>query len=315
MRERVYLSGPMTGYPEFNRAAFEIQSAWLRGSGRYDEVVDPITEDLRVYGSWELAKAADWKEHLARDVALVPTCQVIALMEGWEKSNGARLELEVALGFNLEVQLVLTSPGPSWAPFSLYTLTPREALARLREAQRAAELTDAVEVRVIQQGTLVSEEDYQLYDATGRFVPYDENPLRHTFETGGIKDNRGKAPIDLLPSKPLVAIAKILEFGARKYKPHNWRHGLPWADTYSSLQRHLLYWNDGEDLDPETGESHLAHAGCQLLFLLEYVLTGQGRETDNRFRLVQPEDRLDQMIAAIDSDGHDPVAHPTPEGA
>lgn len=114
-----------------------------------------------------------------------------------------------------------------------------------------------------------------------RFVPFEENPERHVYATGGIKDNRSKPRVDLLPSRPLIEIARVLAYGARKYRPHNWRYGLPWGDTYASLQRHLMAWNEREDVDPETGISHLAHAGCQLLFLIEYELTGTG--TDDRW--------------------------------
>lgn len=115
-----------------------------------------------------------------------------------------------------------------------------------------------------------------------RFVPYAENPERHVYTTGAIKDNRSKARVDLLPSAPLLAIAEVLSYGARKYKPHNFRHGLPWGDTYASMQRHLLAWNDGEDIDPESGLPHLAHAACQIIFLLEYAAKGTG--TDDRWR-------------------------------
>lgn len=114
-----------------------------------------------------------------------------------------------------------------------------------------------------------------------RFVPFEENPERHVYTTGAIKDNRSKPRVDLLPSLPLIEIAKVLTYGARKYKPHNWRYGLPWGDTYASMQRHLMAWINREDIDPETGISHLAHAGCQLLFLLEYELRGTG--TDDRW--------------------------------
>lgn len=117
--------------------------------------------------------------------------------------------------------------------------------------------------------------------ATERFVPFEENPLRQYAATGAVKDNVGKAPIDLIPSKALVAIAQVMAYGTRKYKPHNWRLGLSWGQTYSSLMRHLLAWNDGEEIDPESGLPHLAHAGCQLMFLLEYAQTGTGQ--DDRF--------------------------------
>lgn len=120
-----------------------------------------------------------------------------------------------------------------------------------------------------------------------RFVPFEENPERHVYTTGAIKDNKSKPRVDLLPSLPLVEIAKVLTYGARKYKPNNWRFGLPWGDTYASMQRHLLAWQNREDKDPETGISHLAHAGCQLMFLLEYELTKTG--TDDRWTPVNEE--------------------------
>ena len=119
-----------------------------------------------------------------------------------------------------------------------------------------------------------------------RFVPFEEDQLRQYAVTGAVKDNRGKAPIDLLPSKALVAIAQVMAYGTRKYKPHNWRLGLSWGQTYSSLMRHLLAWNDGEEIDPESGLPHLAHAGCQLMFLLEYSQTGTGE--DDRFSSIDP---------------------------
>ena len=130
-----------------------------------------------------------------------------------------------------------------------------------------------------------------------RFVPFEEDQLRQYAVTGAVKDNRGKAPIDLLPSKALVAIAQVMAYGTRKYKPHNWRLGLSWGQTYSSLMRHLLAWNDGEEIDPESGLPHLAHAGCQLMFLLEYVQTGTGQ--DDRFASI---DQSQASLAGVASD-------------
>ena len=37
---------------------------------------------------------------------------------------------------------------------------------------------------------------------------------------------------------------------------------------YDAAMRHLYAWFNGEPKDIETGESHLAHAICCLLFLL-----------------------------------------------
>lgn len=98
----------------------------------------------------------------------------------------------------------------------------------------------------------------------------------------GLKFDAGKPPLGLLPSKSLVEIAKVLEFGRNKYAAHNWRNGLAWSRVYDATLRHLLAWNDGQDRDPETGLSHLAHAGCCILFLLEFEASRP--ELDDRYK-------------------------------
>jgi len=46
--------------------------------------------------------------------------------------------------------------------------------------------------------------------------------------------------------------------------------------------RHMYAFADGEDMDKETGLSHLAHARCCMAFLLEYQGVKIG--TDDRFK-------------------------------
>jgi hypothetical protein len=87
----------------------------------------------------------------------------------------------------------------------------------------------------------------------------------------GIKHDQGKPPMDLIPSFPLFCIAEVLNYGAVKYSEHNWRKGMPWTRPYAAAQRHLLAWNDGEDLDPETGLNHIDHALCELMFLRQFI--------------------------------------------
>lgn len=70
-----------------------------------------------------------------------------------------------------------------------------------------------------------------------------------------------------------MEIAKVLDFGAKKYDSWNWSKGIAWSRVYGALLRHLFAWWRGEDRDPESGLSHLAHAGCCLVFLLQYNLT------------------------------------------
>lgn len=77
-----------------------------------------------------------------------------------------------------------------------------------------------------------------------------------------------KAPMELLPPFSLMETAWVHGLGAEKYGRYNWRKGDVNASIYvSAIMRHLMAWQSGEDNDPESGRSHLAHiaAGCNIL--------------------------------------------------
>ena len=95
-------------------------------------------------------------------------------------------------------------------------------------------------------------------------------------------ESSSKPRLDLLPTAALEDIAEVLAFGADKYGAYNWCRGARWGRYWAALTRHLFAWWRGEDCDPDTGKSHLAHAGCCLFFLLEYQRHSWG--TDDRFR-------------------------------
>lgn len=85
----------------------------------------------------------------------------------------------------------------------------------------------------------------------------------------GMKFDGAKPRWSLLPQGVVSDIIEVLEFGARKYAPNNWIK-VPDGRTryYDALMRHMEAWWRGEKHDPETGKSHLAHAGCCLFFLM-----------------------------------------------
>lgn len=93
---------------------------------------------------------------------------------------------------------------------------------------------------------------------------------------GGIKNDAEKPRTDLLPVRPLLKIAKVLTFGAKKYTDRNWEEGFKYGRVYGAALRHLFAWWQGENIDTETGLSHLAHAACCILFLLEFEESGAG---------------------------------------
>lgn len=93
--------------------------------------------------------------------------------------------------------------------------------------------------------------------------------------------NQGKLPMSLLDRYAIEELVKVLQFGANKYARHNWRKGLSQSDILDSTLRHVFAALDGEDLDPESGLPHMAHAMCNCMF---YLANGKYHpELDDRF--------------------------------
>ena len=102
----------------------------------------------------------------------------------------------------------------------------------------------------------------------------------------GYKNDQGKTRWGLLGYKAIEEIANVMTFGANKYAPYNWAKGMSYERVFSALQRHLVAWYNGEDLDGETGLNHLAHAGCCLMFLLSYQLWGYDEFDDRPHKII-----------------------------
>jgi hypothetical protein len=101
-----------------------------------------------------------------------------------------------------------------------------------------------------------------------------------------IKFDEDKLNWSLLPWDSIEEILKVLEFGAGKYNPWNWAdgEGFKFSRLFNSGMRHFIAWFwKKEDKDPETGLSHLAHLGCNVLFLLHYIVNNNKfKNNDNR---------------------------------
>ena len=96
-----------------------------------------------------------------------------------------------------------------------------------------------------------------------------------------LKFDTDKLPLNLLSTEAMNQTAAVLKFGAIKYAEHNWRKGFTWSRPLAAAMRHITAFNDGEDKDPESGLSHLAHAACCIMFLLEFEKTHP--ELDDRY--------------------------------
>lgn len=86
----------------------------------------------------------------------------------------------------------------------------------------------------------------------------------------GTKYDQEKTRVELINYGFVEGIARVMTFGAQKYDAWNWSKGISYSRVFAALLRHLFAWYRGEKFDPETGESHLYHAGCCLMFLASY---------------------------------------------
>lgn len=111
---KIYLAGPMRGYPEFNFPAFHAAAAKLREEGHF--VFSPAEKDMEVHGNdfskgnldGDLQQAADdhgfsLRRALGDDLAFIcAEAEAIAILPGWEQSRGVAAELATAKALDLK---------------------------------------------------------------------------------------------------------------------------------------------------------------------------------------------------------------------
>lgn len=87
MKRRIYLAGPMTGLPDLNYAAFHEAAQLLRAEGY--EVASPA--ELTAPN-----QDPTWEDWMRAALALLLTCDGVALLPGWAQSRGACEEQRLA---------------------------------------------------------------------------------------------------------------------------------------------------------------------------------------------------------------------------
>ena len=93
MTARIYISGPMSGLPEYNRPAFYRAAAELRFQGH--EVVNPAEMTMPDCTPWPLLMRA-----CLRDLV---DCDAIHMLPGWYRSRGAQLEHAIAIALGMTI--------------------------------------------------------------------------------------------------------------------------------------------------------------------------------------------------------------------
>lgn len=100
----------------------------------------------------------------------------------------------------------------------------------------------------------------------GREDVFEKNNLK---EEPGKKFDKDKLRMDLIPILPLKKLAEVFTIGAKKYDERNWEKGMLFSRLYGALLRHVTaFWN-GESIDPDDGQHHLASVAWCAFALME----------------------------------------------
>ena len=103
-------------------------------------------------------------------------------------------------------------------------------------------------------------------------------PKRSAPKVVGRKDDNGKLRWDLVPYGSLGEVVAVLTSGASRYGDNNWRAVANGQERYfAAAMRHITDYKCGKTIDKDSGMRTLAHAVCDLLFLME--LTNAKRTT------------------------------------
>lgn len=100
------------------------------------------------------------------------------------------------------------------------------------------------------------------YDEESNIIP----ESRVTNELGGSKDSKGKAPMFMVPLECVAEIARVMEYGGKRYGQDNWKL-VHEVEYHHAIMRHEAAIQRGELYD-ESGFLHTAHVACNAIFNL-----------------------------------------------
>lgn len=292
-KARVYLAGPMRGYPQFNFPAFT-DAVWRLREAGY-EVISPAEHDLEqgffpfaMTGDEDLSELGfDLRVAFGWDLMQVTKADAICVLPGWEKSKGARAEVAAAAAIGLH--------GGTLNDFLDYSFgtaqslwdecySVREFIGYWDDQEPSSE-----EDRDDSDQRFYLSEDFDGWPDASQFVgdPHDYE-TRVTSSTGGQKGTK-LARFDLIPSDAERELAEHFGKGAQKYERvnglDNWRNGYEWSLSLAALRRHLNAFWAGEDIDAETGSKHTIAVAWHAFVLTHY---------QNRPDLAHFDDRQDK---------------------
>lgn len=304
-RTKLYLAGPMRGFEYFNFPAFDDAAARLRVAGY--TVISPAEMDRADGFDERTLELPDGfvATAMRRDVEALLKVDAIALLPGWERSTGCRIELGVARAIGIDVAEVIEMHADGIADRHI-SLSPLSAEAEAAAVARAgaahnAGLGDPPPWERGWRGRtgpllITDDTEWLPWQEIGDpEVPFETTPLdsaeptfvdgevRIVDASGGAKGSK-LARFDMIPPDVLHELAEHYGHGERKYPSDpetgeaNWQLGYRWSLSAAALMRHLNAWLNGEDDDPELGDSHLIAVVWHAFALRWFQIHGRGTD-------------------------------------
>lgn len=109
--------------------------------------------------------------------------------------------------------------------------------------------------------------------------------INHDYEEApetSARHNSGKTQTRELDPSFILGMGDVLTKSRAKYEHFNWCKPTKLSTPYESAMRHLMAFQSGENIDPETGLSHLLHVATNIMFMY-YHITNNPEFSDDRF--------------------------------
>jgi hypothetical protein len=121
------------------------------------------------------------------------------------------------------------------------------------------------------------------YDKSPAALPNPGRPNKpEDVKNHAVKFDGDKPRLELVPPSAIIALGQVLGYGAAKYSEHNYLKGMAHTRLIGAALRHMFAWIGGEEIDPESGLSHLSHALASIAMLIETKARNVG--TDDRYK-------------------------------
>lgn len=156
------------------------------------------------------------------------------------------------------------------------SIFPKGKLEKV-SSEKAEEMTGVMFYRVVEDMT---EDDKRIWEELSKNGKTETSFRCKSVDTGeGMKNDflDDKPRWDLLPLQEIEDLVKVYTAGAKKYAPNNWQKLDNGYQRYkAALFRHLLAYEKGERIDPDTKCMHLAQVVWNAVAMLWFDKNGKG---------------------------------------